>query len=88
MPQWHVAFLPRAERRLAKLAVRDRDRILTFLDERVAGSEDPRRIGKPLAGGSGFWRYRVGDYRIIVRIEDNTVTVLVLDLGHRREIYR
>lgn len=86
---WQVEFLPRARRRLAKLAERDRVRILRFLTERVATAENPRRIGEALKGPpTGLWRYRVGDFRIIVSIEDERVTVLVLEIGNRREIYR
>jgi mRNA interferase RelE/StbE len=88
-PAWRIEFLPRARRRLGKLAERDRVRILTFLNERVAISENPRRIGEALKSQpEGLWRYRVGDFRIIVRIEDRRVTVLVVDVGNRREIYR
>ena len=86
---WRVVFTPRAERRLAKLAVGDRTRILRFLSERFGIAEDPRRLGKALKGPpDGLWRYRVGDFRIIVRIEDASVTVLVLEFGNRREVYR
>ena len=88
-PTWRVEFLPRAERRLNKLAERDRTRILRFLSERIAVAENPRDLGEALKGPpQGLWRYRVGDFRIIVQIEDKLVTVLVLDLGNRREIYR
>jgi mRNA interferase RelE/StbE len=86
---WRVAFLPRAQRSLAKLGEQDRTRILRFLSERVATSENPRRIGEALKGPPpGLWRYRVGDYRIIVEIQNRQITVLVLELGHRREVYR
>jgi mRNA interferase RelE/StbE len=86
---WRVEFAPRAERRLGKMAARDRARILRFLHERIAVAEDPRRMGQALKGPpSGLWRYRVGDFRIIVEIQDGRVTVLVLEIGHRRVIYR
>jgi mRNA interferase RelE/StbE len=86
---WRVEISPRAERRLGKLAGRDRARILRFLAERIATAEDPRRVGKALSGPPpGLWRYRVGDFRVIVRIQDERVTVLVLELGNRREVYR
>lgn len=86
---WRVFVSPRAERRLAKLAGDDRARILRFLAERIAVAEDPRRIGKALKGPPpGLWRYRVGAFRVIVRIQDEIVTVLALELGNRREIYR
>ena len=86
---WKVEFAPAAERRLDKLHDRDRRRILQFLTERVAIAEDPRRLGQALKGPpAGLWRYRVGDFRIVVTIEDRRITVLVLDVGHRRDIYR
>lgn len=85
---WRIEFLPRARRRLGKIAERDRVRILTFLDERVAIAENPRHIGEALKGAlAGYWRYRVGDFRIIVRIDDERITVVVIDVGDRREIY-
>jgi mRNA interferase RelE/StbE len=86
---WQISFLPRARRRLGKIAERDRARILAFLHERIAVAENPRRVGEPLKGSlEGLWRYRVGDFRIVVRIEDDRVLVLVVDVGNRREIYR
>ncbi len=85
---WRVVVQPPAARRLSKMGSPERARILRFLRDRVATADNPRDMGAPLRGGENLWRYRVGDYRIIVRIDDGTVTVLVLDLGHRREIYR
>jgi len=86
---WRVAFDRRAARELRKLGSAERQRILAFLRERIATSEDPRRLGRALSGElEGLWRYRVGDYRLVVAIEDGTVTVLVLRIGHRRAIYR
>jgi mRNA interferase RelE/StbE len=59
------------------------------MDERVASLEDPRSIGKALTGPLGrFWRYRVGDYRVICKIQDSVLCVLVVQIGNRREIYR
>jgi mRNA interferase RelE/StbE len=55
----------------------------------VLALEDPRQLGKALTGDKGgLWRYRIGDYRAICKLEDEKLIVLVLDLGHRREIYR
>ncbi len=59
------------------------------MDERIAPFDTPRQTGKPLKGPLGeLWRYRVGDYRIICDIRDEVVTVLVLQIGNRREVYR
>jgi len=65
-------------------------RIRRFLQQRVAPLENPRDIGRKLHGETlgEFWRYRVGDYRIIVTIEDDTLIVLVVEVGHRRDVYR
>lgn len=65
-------------------------RILVFLHERVATLADPRSIGEALKGSKlgEFWKYRVGDYRIISRIENGTLRVLVVKVGNRREVYR
>jgi mRNA interferase RelE/StbE len=65
-------------------------RIVAFLEERVAPREDPRSVGKPLLGKKYLdqWRYRVGDYRILAEIKDDVVTILIVEIGHRREVYR
>jgi mRNA interferase RelE/StbE len=64
-------------------------RITRFLRERVAALDDPRQIGDALTGNlKGLWKYRVGDYRIIARIEHEAVQVLVVRIGHRRQVYR
>jgi mRNA interferase RelE/StbE len=77
-------------RELGKLDQQQAKRILKFLHERVAKLEDPRSIGKALHGSrlGEFWKYRVGDYRLICKIEDDRLIVLVLRIGHRKEVYR
>jgi mRNA interferase RelE/StbE len=86
---WKVEFLEEAARNLAKLDKASQTRIVRFVRERLEGAENPRRLGKPMKGNhAGRWRYRVGDYRLICNIEDGRLLVLVLTLGHRREIYR
>ena len=87
---YDVEFSAAADRELAKLDAPHAKRILKFLHERVAKLDDPRSIGKALHGSrlGEFWKYRVGDYRLICKIEDNRLVVLVLRVGHRKEIYR
>lgn len=86
---WRVEISRTARRQIAKLDRLAQAQIARYLRERVQPSENPRQFGKPLRGEKkGLWRYRVGDYRIICDIQDETNTVLVLALGHRREIYR
>lgn len=87
---WRVEFDAGARKDLGKLDKPVRQRIVAFLKKRVAHLEDPRSIGEALKGsGLGdFWKYRVGDYRIICDIQDNRLLVLVLRVGNRREVYR
>ena len=86
---WTIRFTPRADKDFSKLGSSDRARVLRFLNERVRPVEDPRSLGRALQGKhAGTWRYRVGDIRIIVRIEFDELVVLVLEVGNRREIYR
>lgn len=87
-PHWTVEFDDRARKELRKLTPETQKAILHYLRERVVGSPNPRDFGKPLRMNlAGLWRYRVGDYRLICRLEDNRLVVLVLQVGHRREIY-
>lgn len=87
--EWRVEFDAAAAKELKKLGAADQKRVLKFLRERVAADDDPRRLGSALTGEfAGLWRYRVGDFRIIAAIEDSRLIVLVLRIGHRREIYR
>lgn len=84
---WRINFTPRGAKAFRKLARPMQKRVSRFLRE-VAELEDPRSRGKGLVGDkSGLWRWRVGDYRVIAAIYENTVTVTVVDLGHRREVY-
>ena len=87
---WKVELSPGADRDLDKLDPQHTRRILKFLFERVALLEDPRSIGEALQGQrlGEFWRYRVGDYRLVSKIQDDRLVVLVIKVGHRREVYR
>lgn len=85
---WTVEFDDRARRELRKLDAKTQQTILRYLRERIAGAEDPRRFGKPLRRNlAGLWRYRVENYRLVCRFEENRLVVLVLQVGHRREVY-
>ena len=87
---WKVELDSAAERELDKLDPQIARRILLFLHERVAALDDPRSVGEALKGSKlgEFWKYRVGDYRIIASIEDGTLRILVVKIGNRREVYR
>ena len=86
---WAIEYAETAKKQLRKLDRLAARRILDFMDERIAVSEDPGAMGKALKGPLGeLWRYRVGDYRVICDIQDGKLTVLVLQIGNRREVYR
>lgn len=88
--EWSIEFGSRAQRQFEKLDQQVARRILRFLLERVASLEDPRSIGEALAGPKlgDYWKYRVGDYRVVVLIEDEKIRILVVTVGHRRQVYR
>ena len=86
---WTIDYTGTARKQLLKLDKQTARRIVDFMDARVAPVDDPRSIGKALSGPlGGFWRYRVGDCRVICDIQDGALRVLVVDIGHRREVYR
>ncbi len=87
---WTIELDSTAEKELDKLDPQIARRILRFLHGRVATLDNPRSIGEALRGSQlgEFWKYRVGDYRIIASIEDQAVRVLVVRIGHRRDVYR
>ena len=87
---WTIEIDDKARRDLAKLGRPEAQRILRFLNDRLTTVEDPRSIGEALHGDKlgDFWKYRVGDYRIIASIEDRILRVLVVRIGHRRQVYR
>lgn len=85
---WAYRFDARALKELKKLGHQTQAAILDFLDQRVAGNAGPRLFGKGLrADLAGLWRYRVGDYRILVQIRDREKVFLVVAVGHRKNIY-
>lgn len=87
---WTVEIEERAEKQLSKIDTTDALRIRKFLRERIANTTNPRQVGTALVGSQfkNLWRYRVGNYRILCNLQDNRLVVLVIEIGHRREIYR
>lgn len=87
---WKIEFDDASKKGLEKLDIQTARRIVAFLRERVAVLDDPRSIGEALKGSKlgEFWKYRVGDYRIICSIEDGALRILVVRIGNRREVYR
>ncbi len=87
---WRVELADSAAKQLRKLDPQIARRILTFLRDRLAALDDPRSIGEALRGKElgNFWKYRVGDWRIIADLDDGVMLITVIRLGNRREIYR
>jgi mRNA interferase RelE/StbE len=87
---WKVELSTLALKNLDQIDPQIARRILAFLNERVALLDDPRSIGEALKGArlGEFWKYRVGDYRLISSIEDDMLKILVVRIGNRREVYR
>jgi mRNA interferase RelE/StbE len=83
---WKITYEKQPEKFLKKSDKKIKIRILKYLQQVI---ENPRLFGKALtAGMGGLWRYRVGDYRIICELKDREFTVLVIDIGHRSEVYK
>ena len=83
---YQLRFTPAVNKQIKKLDLPAALRIKGYLSR--LDLENPRSAGKPLAGDDALWRYRVGDYRILASISDSEVLVLVVHVGHRRNVYR
>ena len=86
---WKIEFLRQAEKDLDALDRATARRLMKFLKDRIQPLEDPRSVGEPLKGPElgKYWRYRLGDYRIICKIEDQRLIIIVVKVGHRKEVY-
>ncbi len=87
---WQIEFDPDALKELKRLDRPVQIRLVAFLRDRLAPLDDPRSLGEALSGArlGSYWKYRVGDWRIVCDIQDQRVVVRVLRLGNRRELYR
>ncbi len=87
---WIIKYTDTAVKQLKKIDRPVAARLLDYMDQRVATADDPRALGKNLSGPKTgeYWRYRVGDIRIICKIQDDQVCILVIEIGSRREVYR
>ena len=87
--KYKVLFTERAKKQLKKIDKHTASLIIGWLEKNIEGCPNPRLHGKGLVGNkSGQWRYRIGNYRVICEIQDEKVIVLVLEIGHRKEIYK
>lgn len=87
---WRIEFDRAAERELDKLEPQIARRILKFIQDRIANRDDPRSIGEALKGDrlGSYWKYRIGDYRVIASIEDSDKRIIIVRIGDRKDVYR
>jgi len=86
---WTLEYARSARKFVEKLDPHTRNRISEFIENRLAYIDNPRELGKPLKGPlATFWRYRVGDYRIVCDVQDTRLVILVVTIGHRGDVYR
>ena len=86
---WSVEFTATAEKQLLKLDRSCQTLIVNYLEDEVALRADPRLKGKALVGDrKGLWRYRVGDFRVLCQLLDNVLVIVVVTIGHRKDVYR
>ncbi|GEP25805.1 MULTISPECIES: type II toxin-antitoxin system RelE/ParE family toxin [Cryobacterium] len=81
-----IRFTPKAAKQVRKLDSAAAKRIRDFLEQRLSVLDNPRQLGKKLVNEE-FWRYRVGDYRILTNIDDDQILILIVEVAHRREVY-
>lgn len=89
MSKWKIEFDEKAKVQLLNLDKQTQKRITNFLEKRILARNNPRLVGSALRGKlSGFWKYRIGDYRLICKFEDSILLLLVVAVGHRRKVYK
>ena len=87
--KYKVEYLPQVYKTLEKMDKYTKRIIVEWIEKNLVDCENPRLLGKPLSANRiGQWRYRIGDYRVIAKIEDDKLIILVIAIGHRREIYK
>ncbi len=85
---WNVEFTETAGKQLQRLDKKWQALILDYLEDEIAPLENPRNKGKALMGDKrGLWRYRIGDYRVICKIEDELMVIVAVTVGHRKDVY-
>lgn len=86
---YYIEYTKTAVKQLKKMDRKIAAFIISYIDEKLVNCENPRAYGKALKGGlNDIWRYRVGDYRILAKIDDNRVIITVVEIGHRKDVYK
>ena len=86
---WRVEFLPAADKAFGKLDRQHQRRIQQFIETRLQTDQDPHRLGEGYTGPlKGYWKYRIGDFRLVCDVQERTQTILVVAIGDRKDVYR
>ena len=86
---YELKYEARAVKQIMKLDPATRKLIKSWIEKKLLNTDNPRQHGKGLTGSlSQYWRYRVGDYRILAEINDAEIIIIIVEIGHRRDIYR
>lgn len=87
--KYKILFTNKADKALRKIDHSQRKMILSWVKNNLVDCEEPRRQGKALSGGKkGYWRYRVGVYRIIAKIDDTKLIIIMINISHRKDVYK
>jgi mRNA interferase RelE/StbE len=87
--KYTITFEKKADKQLEKIDKTQQRIIVNWIIKNLEDTDDPRRFGKVLKGNlRNYWRYRVGDYRIIAEINDKDIKIIIIEIGHRKEIYK
>lgn len=86
--KYEVLYTKKAIKQLAKIDVNQKNIILAWIEKNLVGVDNPKIHGKALKGNlKDYWRYRVGDYRIIAEINNDEIQIVVIEIGHRKDVY-
>ncbi len=87
--KYTITFEKKADKQLGKIDKTQQRIIVNWIIKNLEDTDDPRRFGKVLKDNfANYWRYRVGDYRIIAEINDKDIKIIIIEIGHRKEIYK
>lgn len=87
--KYQIIFNKKADKQLRKIDIIQQRMIVNWIERNLENADDPKKLDKTLKGNlKNYWRYRVGDYRIIAEINDDEIEILIINIGHRKDIYK
>ena len=87
--KYKILFDKNADKQLKKIDITQQRIIVNWIIKNLEDTNDPRIFGKSLKGNlKDYWRYRIGDYRVIAEINDDEVKILIIEIGHRKDVYK